>query len=84
MAAALMMACGFVAASASTSITEFALAHGFLIGIGTSATFGPLIADLSHWFRKHRGKAVAAAACGNYLAGVIWPLVIGMRKAKAL
>ncbi|WP_311028006.1 MFS transporter [Mesorhizobium koreense] len=76
MVAAIMMGCGFVAASASGSLAQFALAHGFLIGIGTAATFGPLIADLSHWFRRHRGKAVAAAACGNYLAGVIWPIVI--------
>jgi MFS family permease len=76
MAAALMMGCGFLVASASGSLTQFALAQGVLIGIGTAATFGPLIADLSHWFQKHRGKAVAAAACGNYLAGVIWPIVI--------
>ena len=74
--AAIMMGCGFLAAAVTSSLTQFALAQGFLIGIGTAATFGPLIADLSHWFRKHRGKAVAAAACGNYLAGVIWPTAI--------
>jgi MFS family permease len=73
--AAMMMGCGFLLAAASGSIVQFGLAQG-LIGVGTAATFGPLIADLSHWFRKHRGKAVAAAACGNYLAGVIWPIVI--------
>lgn len=76
MVAALMMGCGFLVASASGSITQFALTQGLLIGIGTAATFGPLIADLSHWFQKHRGKSVAAAACGNYLAGVIWPTAI--------
>jgi MFS family permease len=47
-----------------------------VIGFGASATFGPLIADLSHWFRKRRGVAVAAAASGNYLAGAIWPLAM--------
>ena len=71
--AAILMACGFILAAAGGSIFQFGLAQG-LIGIGTAATFGPLIADVSHWFRKHRGKAVAAAACGNYLAGVVWPL----------
>ncbi|MGN6470178.1 MAG: MFS transporter [Rhizobiaceae bacterium] len=74
-AAAIVMGCGFLLAAASGSILLFGLAQG-LIGIGTAATFGPLIADLSHWFRKHRGKAVAAAACGNYLAGVVWPTAI--------
>ncbi|MBN9076993.1 MAG: MFS transporter [Rhizobiales bacterium 65-79] len=75
MIAAVVMGCGFLLASASGSIVQFGLAQA-LIGIGTAATFGPLIADLSHWFRKHRGKAVAAAACGNYLAGVVWPTAI--------
>ncbi|MGI9401026.1 MAG: MFS transporter [Rhizobiaceae bacterium] len=48
----------------------------FFIGISAAAGFGPLIADLSHWFLRRRGIAVASAACGNYLAGAIWPLVL--------
>ncbi len=47
-----------------------------VVGFGAAATFGPLIADISHWFSKRRGVAVAAAACGNYLAGAIWPLLM--------
>lgn len=47
-----------------------------IVGFGAAATFGPLIADISHWFSKRRGVAVAAAACGNYLAGAIWPLLM--------
>ena len=34
------------------------------------------MADISHWFVRRRGIAVAIAACGNYLAGVIWPPVV--------
>ena len=48
----------------------------FLIGLGTAASFGPLIADVSQWFARRRGIAVAIAASGNYLAGAIWPLVL--------
>ena len=33
-----------------------------LIGIGSSATFAPLIADISHWFTRRRGIAVAVCA----------------------
>src|SRR5262252_2199274 len=55
---------------------QLALAHGALIGIGSSAMFGPLVADLSHWFSRRRGMAVAICSCGNYLSGVIWPPII--------
>ena len=43
---------------------------------GTSAMFGPLMADISHWFVRRRGIAVAIAAAGNYLAGTIWPPIL--------
>ncbi|TGV48446.1 MFS transporter, partial [bacterium M00.F.Ca.ET.141.01.1.1] len=63
-------------ASLSTSIVQFTLAQGILIGAGTSAIFGPLIADISHWFNRRRGVAVATAAAGSYLAGTVWPTII--------
>jgi Sugar phosphate permease len=44
-----------------------------LIGLGTSATFGPLMADTSQWFTRRRGIAVAIVSSGNYIGGVIWP-----------
>lgn len=47
-----------------------------VIGVATAAGFGPLIADVSHWFLRRRGIAVAAAAAGNYVAGAIWPLAL--------
>jgi len=71
--AAVALGSGFVLAAFTTSIWQFAIVQGALIGIGTASTFGPLIADISHWFRVRRGVAVAATASGNYLAGVVWP-----------
>ncbi len=48
--------------------------HGILIGgLGSSAFFGPLVADMTYWFQRRRGIAVALCASGNYLAGAIWP-----------
>ncbi|CDX27110.1 Major facilitator superfamily MFS_1 [Mesorhizobium plurifarium] len=70
------LAAGFLLASLSGSILQFTLAQGLLIGLGTSAIFGPLIADISHWFNRRRGVAVAAAASGSYLAGTVWPAII--------
>ncbi|MFS4582325.1 hypothetical protein [Phaeobacter sp. C3_T13_0] len=46
-------------------------AHLFL-GLGSAAGFGPLIADISHWFQRRRGIAVALVASGNYLSGAMW------------
>ncbi|UES58316.1 MFS transporter [Roseibium aggregatum] len=73
---AFSLGAGFVLAAFAPDVWSFSLAQGLLIGLGTAATFGPLIADISHWFLKRRGFAVACAACGNYLAGVLWPSLI--------
>ena len=73
---ALMLGAGFILAAMAGSITQFSIVQGLLIGIGSSATFGPLIADISHWFVKRRGIAVATAASGNYLAGALWPVAM--------
>ncbi|MDQ0328793.1 MULTISPECIES: MFS transporter [Phyllobacteriaceae] len=73
---ALTLGAGMVLASFAGSILQFTLAQGILVGFGTAAIFGPLVADISHWFNRRRGVAVAFAACGNYLAGALWPVVI--------
>ena len=68
---------GFVAAGFASSLWQFALAQGLLIGfLGSSATFAPLVADTSLWFSRRRGIAVAICASGNYLGGALWPPVV--------
>lgn len=69
------LAAGYALAAAVDSVIPFAILQG-VIGFGAAATFSPLIADLSHWFRRRRGIAVAAAATGNYVAGAVWPLAM--------
>lgn len=68
---------GYIAAAVVTTIWLFAILQA-LVGFGAAATFGPLMADLSHWFHKRRGVAVAAAASGNYFGGAIWPILMQM------
>ncbi|MBO6893614.1 MAG: MFS transporter [Roseibium sp.] len=75
-ASAFALSAGFALSALARDVWLFTLAQGVLVGLGTAATFGPLIADISHWFLKRRGLAVACAACGNYLAGVLWPSLI--------
>jgi len=68
---------GFVAAGAAPSLLVFALVQGAIIGfLGSSATFAPLVADISFWFSRRRGLAVAICISGNYLAGALWPPVL--------
>ncbi len=68
---------GFIAAGAAPGILVFALLQGVVIGfLGSSATFAPLVADISFWFTRRRGIAVAICISGNYLAGALWPPVL--------
>ena len=74
-AASLCLFIGYELAALAQSLWQFTLIHS-LIGFGAAAGFAPLIADLSHWFVKHRGIAVTVAASGSYLAGAVWPQAI--------
>ena len=73
--AALVSALAYLCAILSGSIFVLSLAH-LLLGLGTAVGFGPLIADISHWFLRKRGIAVALVASGNYLSGAIWPTLL--------
>ncbi|MDB9703619.1 MFS transporter [Rhodospirillales bacterium] len=73
----LMLGIGYIVAAQAESMLTFALAQSLLIGmLGSAATFGPLVADVSLWFEKRRGLAVAVVASGNYLSGTIWPPIL--------
>ena len=68
---------GFFVAALAPNYWVFVFAQAVLIGfIGVATTFGPLVADISLWFQKRRGIAVAVVASGNYLAGTIWPPIL--------
>jgi MFS family permease len=72
---AIALSTGYIAAGFAPNLMLFALVY-VLIGLGASATFGPLMADTSQWFTRRRGIAVAIVSSGNYLAGAIWPPVL--------
>jgi MFS family permease len=72
-----LLGLGFIAAAFTASYWQFVLVQALLIGmLGSSVTFGPLVADVSLWFLRWRGIAVAIVASGNYLAGAIWPSLL--------
>jgi MFS family permease len=68
---------GFFAAALAPNYWSYVAASAGIIGLfGSATTFGPLVADVSLWFRKRRGIAVGIVASGNYLAGTIWPPIL--------
>ena len=74
--ASLLNAFGYICASIFDSFLALAFFHLF-IGLGTAVSFGPLLADISLWFKKYRGIAVAITASGNYVSGAIFPILLG-------
>nr|WP_247879316.1 MFS transporter [Sulfitobacter geojensis] len=73
--AALGIVAGLVLAILSHSIVMLSIAQ-LIVGLASAVGFGPLIADISHWFVRRRGIAVALVASGNYLSGAIWPMLL--------
>lgn len=73
--AALGITAGLALAILSNSIAMLSFAQ-LIIGFSSAVGFGPLIADISHWFVKRRGIAVGLVASGNYLSGAIWPMLL--------
>ncbi len=62
--AAAALAAGFAVAAMSPSMLVLSGVQ-LVIGFFTATSFGPLIADVSHWFLRRRGIAVGVAACGT-------------------
>jgi MFS family permease len=74
---AVLLSIGYLVASQAQTYWQFVLVQSLLIGmLGSSTTFAPLVAEISLWFRKRRGIAVAIVASGNYLAGTVWPPIL--------
>lgn len=75
MLASLLLVTGYAAAAFVPSLWLFSSIQ-ILIGLGAAASFVPMMADISHWFDKQRGLAMAICGAGNYLAGTLWPKLI--------
>jgi len=73
--ASLAMGFAYAALAISPSVALVIALHA-IVGFASAAGFAPLIADISHWFLRRRGIAMALVASGNYLAGAIWPLAL--------
>jgi len=61
---AFVLGLALVLASRATSLIEFQLTYGVLVGIGASTFFAPMIATTMAWFEKHRSLAVSLVSVG--------------------
>jgi MFS family permease len=73
---AVCLSIGYIGAAEASTLWQFTAAHALPIAFGGAVSFGPMVADVSHWFTRRRGFAVAVAASGNYLAGTVWPPLV--------
>jgi MFS family permease len=69
------IAVSFFAATQASHIGVLAAVH-FVLGLFAAVGFAPLMSDISHWFLKWRGTAMALVASANYLSGAVWPTVL--------
>ena len=68
---------GMAGAAYAEEFWQFCAALGVLSGLlGTSALFAPVAADISLWFTRRRGLAVAIVVTGTYFAGALWPPIV--------
>lgn len=76
MFAGLMIPLGAYIASISTNAWVFVGTHAIFFGVlGNAAFFAPLMANVTRWFDRRRGIAIAIVAGGQGLGGAIWPPV---------
>ena len=72
----ILMCLGYILTASAPTLPVFAVVSGVTIGLGSAASFAPLVADASLWFDRHRGLAISLATIGSSLSGVVWPPII--------
>ena len=68
LAGALLLGAGLALASRATSLLEFQLVYGVLVGAAAGAVFAPTMATVTGWFDKHRSLAVSLVSAGMGVA----------------
>lgn len=64
----IVIAASLALASRATSLIEFQLLFGLLVGAATAAIFVPMMATVTGWFDTHRSLAVSLVSAGMGMA----------------
>jgi MFS family permease len=65
-----VLAASLALASRATSLIEFQLVFGLLVGGATAAIFAPMMACVTGWFDTHRSLAVSLVSAGMGMAPI--------------
>ena len=65
---AIMLGLGLLLASRATSLIEFQLTYGILVGLAAGSFFAPMIAATTRWFESNRSLAVSLVSAGMGVA----------------
>jgi len=65
---ALLLGLGLALASRATSLLEFQLIYGIVVGVAAGAVFAPMIATVTGWFDRQRSLAVSLVSAGMGVA----------------
>src|SRR5258708_2492006 len=65
---AVLLGTGLLLASRATSLLEFQLVYGILVGLAAGAFFAPMIAAATQWFEDNRSLAVSLVSAGMGVA----------------
>src|SRR6202011_2662439 len=61
---AVLLGTGLLLASRATSLIEFQLVYGVLVGLAAGAFFAPMIAAATRWFENNRSVSLVSAGMG--------------------
>jgi MFS family permease len=67
----IVLAASLLLASRASSLTEFQLIFGVMVGGATAAIFAPMMATVTGWFDTHRSLAVSLVSAGMGMAPMI-------------
>jgi MFS family permease len=68
LAGAVLVGLGIVLASRATSLLEFQLIYGVVVGLAAGSFFAPMMSTVTSWFEAHRGLAVGLVSAGTAVA----------------
>jgi MFS family permease len=64
LAGGVLLGVGLVASSQATTLWQFQLMYGVIVGVAAGSAYAPLIATVTNWFTEHRSLAVALVSVG--------------------
>ena len=68
LAGAILSGAGLAISSHATSLLEFQIVYGVIVGLAAGAFFAPMMATVTGWFDTHRSLAVSLVSAGMGVA----------------